>query len=156
MTTTEFSPGLVLGGGDRFAAALRGYQVPGSELRGFVYDASSSAPNSWPELEAELDDVFALTKAAVLEGAPILYIVREAAIWGHAAPLPSALATALLGGMRSAAVELARAGIAANALAVGDHDDPERVVRVAAFLLGGDLTGQLLTSGDTHLGRPAA
>lgn len=123
---------------------------------GLVYDASASDPADWAALEAELDEVFRLTQESVLGGAPIVYIVHEPSIWGHDAPLRAALATALLGGMRSAAVELVRAGIGANAVAVGDDADPVAVGRCVDFLLDSELTGQLLTLGSTHLGRPAA
>lgn len=121
-----------------------------------VYDASRIDPADWDALEAALDDVFRLTQQAVLAGEPIVYVVHEPSIWGHDAPLRAALATALLGGMRSAAIELTRAGIPVNAVAVGDDADPARVARLVAFLREGDLTGQVLTAGDTHLGRPAA
>lgn len=141
---------VVLAGSPRLAEHLAPDQP------GLVYDASTSDPADWEALEAELDEVFRLTQQAVLDGVPVVYVVHEPSIWGHDAPLRAALATALLGGMRSAAVELTRAGIAANAVAVGDDAEAARTARAVLFLLEGDLTGQVLTSGVTHLGRPAA
>ncbi len=123
---------------------------------GLVYDASRCDPADYEALEAELDEVFRHTQEAVLAGVPLVYVVREPGIWGHDAPLRSALATALLGGMRSAAVELSRKGLAANAVAVGDAAEPVRVALCVGFLLDGHLTGQVLTLGTSHLGRPAA
>jgi len=119
-----------------------------------VYDAGRIDPQDWAALEAVLDEVFRRTQEAVLAGEPIVYVVHEPSIWGHTSPLRSALATALLGGMRSAAVELARAGIPANAIAVGDEE--VAIDHAVGFLLAGDLTGQVLTLGGAHLGRPAA
>ncbi|MFA6577311.1 MAG: hypothetical protein WCS84_17945 [Nocardioides sp.] len=124
--------------------------------KGLVYDASVSDPADWAALEAELDTVFRLTQQAVLAGEPIVYVIHEPAIWGHATPLRSALATALMGGMRSAAVEGARAGLAANVVATDVDVDPARLADAIEFLLTSGLTGQVLTCGTTHLGRPAA
>lgn len=121
-----------------------------------IYDASTSDPADWDALEAELDEVFRLTQEAVLAGEPIVYVVHEPSVWGHAAPLRAALATALMGGARSAAVEGARAGLAANVVATDADVDPAQLDATIEFLLTSGLTGQVLTCGTTHLGRPAA
>jgi len=126
------------------------------DTKGLVYDASASDPVDWAALEAELDEVFRLTQEAVLSGEPIVYVIHEPAVWGHATPLRSALATALMGGMRSAAVEGARAGLTANVVATDDNVDPAQLADTIEFLQTSGLTGQLLTCGTTHLGRPAA
>jgi hypothetical protein len=126
------------------------------EPAGLVYDASTLDPADWPTLEAELDRVFALTQQAVIAGKPVVYVIHEPSMWGHGSPLRAALTTALLGGMRSGAVETARAGVAFNAVAVPDDVDPDELATMVSFLLSGRLTGQLLTAGSTHLGRPAA
>lgn len=124
--------------------------------KGLVYDASTSDPADWPALEAELDEVFRLTQQAVLAGDPIVYVVHEPSIWGHGAPLRAALATALMGGARSAAVEGARSGLVANVVATDEDVDPAQLSDTIEFLLTSGLTGQVLTCGTTHLGRPAA
>lgn len=124
--------------------------------KGLVYDASASDPADWDALEKELDEVFRLTQEAVLAGDPIVYVVHEPSIWGHAAPLRAALATALMGGARSAAVEGARNGLAANVVATDERVDPAQLANTIDFLLTSGLTGQVLTCGTTHLGRPAA
>lgn len=123
---------------------------------GLVYDASTSNPADWAALEAQLDEVFRLTQEAVLAGEPIVYVVHEPSIWGHGDPLRAALATALMGGARSAAVEGARAGLAANVVATDDDVDPAQLAGTIDFLLASGLTGQVITCGTTHLGRPAA
>ncbi len=123
---------------------------------GLVYDASTSDPQNWDALEKELDEVFRLTQEAVLAGLPIVYVVSEPAIWGHQSPLRSALATALMGGARSAAVEGARNGLAANVVATDEGVDPVQLADTIDFLLSSGLSGQVLTCGTTHLGRPAA
>jgi hypothetical protein len=124
--------------------------------KGLVYDASGSDPADWAALEAELDDVFRMTQEAVLAGEPIVYVVHEPSVWGHAAPLRAALATALMGGARSAAVEGARSGLAANVVATDESVDSTQLADTIEFLLTSGLTGQVLTCGTTHLGRPAA
>lgn len=147
--------GVILAGGDRLAVDLQKLGVLSDEARrGLVYDASQSVPASWDELATQLDELFELTQQAVVERAPLLYILHEPSLWGHEPPLRSALATALLGGMRSAAVELARHGVPANAVAT-DDDHADRVARMVGWLLQGELSGQVLTCGSTHLGRPA-
>jgi hypothetical protein len=123
---------------------------------GLVYDASTSDPVDASALEAQLDEVFALTQEAVLAGRPIVYVVHEPSIWGHDTPLRAALTTALMGAMRSAAVEGVRAGLAANVVAVDEDVDPVQRDAAVDFALTSGLTGQLLTCGTTHLGRPAA
>lgn len=129
---------------------------PTDQPPGLVYDASTSQPADWAALEAELDEVFRLTQQAVLAGRPIVYVVHEPSIWGHGDPLRAALATALMGGARSAAVEGVRAGLAANVVATDDDVDPAQRDAVVGFLLTSGLTGQVVTCGTTHLGRPAA
>lgn len=149
--------GVVLAGGGRLQDALASHGVVGNPGRsGLVYDASASEPQSWAELEAELTEVFRLTQTAVQQKQPIVYVVHEPSIWGHEGPLRSALATALLGGVRSAAVELTRAGLPANAVALGATEELDKAASTIDFLLSGSLTGQTLTCGTVHLGRPAA
>ena len=58
--------------------------------------------------------------------------------------------------MRSAAVEGARKGLGANAVSLGDPAEAPKAAEAAAFLLTSELSGQLVTCGTTHLGRPAA
>lgn len=148
--------GVRLAGGNRLALPL---EAAGALIdpvgRGLVYDASDSDPRDWAELEVELNRAFELTRQAVLEGGPIVYVVHEPSVWGHEPPLRSTLATALLGGMRSAALELTRSGLPANAVALSDPEDVDEAADCVAWLLQGRLTGQLLTCGATHLGRPA-
>jgi hypothetical protein len=140
---------LVLAGDPRLSSFL-------TAAPGLVYDASTLDPSDWPELEAELNRIFQLSQEAVLAGVPVVYVIHEPSIWGHDAPLRAALATALMGGMRSGAIETARAGVAFNAIAVSDDVDLADLARNVSFLLASSLTGQLLTAGSTHLGRPAA
>lgn len=148
--------GLVVAGNQRLDESLRALGVLGDGRPGLVFDAGGTDPASWDEVAALLDDVFRLTQQAVAVGAPIVYVVDEPAIWGHGSPLQSALATALLGGMRSAAVELQRKQIPANAVALAGADEVPRAARAIALLLESGLTGQVLTCSSAHLTRPAA
>ncbi len=155
MEIDDAERGLVLAGGHRLDAPLRALGLLDDDgRRGLVYDASDSIPATWDDVATELDEVFRRTQQAAREGEPIVYVVHEPSVWGHESPLRSGLATALLGGMRSAAVELARYGVAANAVALADDAEVQRAARSVAFLLDSDLTGQTITCGSTHLGRP--
>lgn len=148
---------MVVVGAGPVAESLRALGLgDGPERRGYVYDGSDHIPAGWDDLADTLNEAFDVTQLAVRTGVPLVYVVHEPSVWGHEPPLRSALATALLGGVRSVAVEVARRGGTANAVTVSDGADVETVARAVAFLMDAGLNGQVITCGSTHLGRPAA
>jgi hypothetical protein len=151
------------------ALAQRGVAA-GQPEDALVLDASAAAPASWDELEAELVEAYRLSRRAVAAGAPVVYVVDGAAVYGHAPPLRAALASGLLGGARSLAAEGRRKGIPAHAVTVARADagaagpDADRSAdawsqaadAIAWLLRSRPPTGQLLHCDPTHVGRPPA
>jgi hypothetical protein len=125
--------------------------------RGLVFDASAADPADWGEADSLLTDAFLACQEAMRKRRPIVIVVHEPSLYGHTSELRSALATALLGGVRSLAVEGRRDGIPVNAVATGGDGDRLQADETVRWLLEQDrLTGQLIGSGGVHLGRPPA
>ncbi|NLT07289.1 MAG: hypothetical protein GXY03_13410 [Solirubrobacterales bacterium] len=145
-------------GDGALATALRERGLAGGEPEdALVLDAAAADPSSWAELEAELLAAYRLSQRAVAAGAPVVYVVDGAAVYGHAAPLRAALATGLLGGARSLAAEGRRDGVPAHAVTADPSAPVAPVADTVAWLLaGGAATGQLVHCDDVHVGRPAA
>jgi hypothetical protein len=142
-------------GDGTLAAGLRSRGVlEGAPEDGLVLDASAAQPGSWAEVEAALLEVFQLSRRAMIASAPIVYVVDGPAVYGHARPLPAALATAMLGGARSLAVEGARAGTPVHAVTTAAGADAADAVEW--LLRSGPPSGQLVHCDPTHVGRPAA
>jgi hypothetical protein len=137
------------------ALAERGIAA-GEPEDALVLDASASAPTAWDELEAELVAAYRLSRRAVAAGAPVVYVVDGAAVYGHTPPLRAALATGLLGGARSLAAEGRRKGIPAHAVTVAPGAGEQAADLVAWLLRSSPPTGQLLHCDPTHVGRPPA
>ncbi|WP_256673116.1 hypothetical protein [Nocardia cyriacigeorgica] len=135
------------------AAALPEYlgdqDVPAT---GLVFEARTGL-SAWAEAEDELAEAFALTRAAVMAGAPVVYVVRAAAILGRGAPLDAAVATGLLGGARALAYERTKTNCYVSVLAVGDDVAPGTVAESIALLVATrGANGQIFPLGTEHLG----
>lgn len=140
------------------AEALAGHEVAGGEPEdGLVLDLHEAEPASWEELEELLVDAYALSKRAFANGAPVVYVLDEASLYGHRGTLRSMLATGLLGGARSLAAEGGRDGVPANAVTL---DDPGQLGLAADSVLWlldhPEASGQVHHCGSAHVGRPAA
>lgn len=144
--------------GDGAVAAIlqRAGEAEGGVDAPLVLDAGSADPQSWADVENQLLDAFRLSREAMGAGAASVFVVNGEAAYGHAAPLRAALATALLGGVRSLAVEGQRKRIPAHAVTVARDGDPDVAAEAVRYLLGAGVpTGQLLHCDATHIGRPA-
>ncbi len=131
--------------------------VPGDDDAALVFDASDLDPRGWDELEADLLRAYRLSRQAMTARAPVVYVLDGPSVYGHGSPLRSALATGLLGGVRSLAAEGRCHGIAAHAVTVdATVDAPARAAAVAALLRDRPATGQLVHCDAVHVGRPAA
>ncbi|MFI2478464.1 hypothetical protein [Nocardia xishanensis] len=124
----------------------------GDSARGLVFEARTGL-SDWAEAEDELAEAFELTRAAVLAGAPVVYVVRTAAILGRDAPLDAAVATGLLGGARALAFERKKTNCYVSVLAVGDDVEPRTVAESIALLVATrGANGQIFPLGTEHLG----
>ncbi|MBF6245655.1 hypothetical protein IU471_19005 [Nocardia elegans] len=128
-------------------SASEAFSVPG-----LLFEARTDLV-SWPDAEAELAEAFTLGREAALADAPIVYLVRSAALLGRSAPLDAAVATGLLGGARAIAFERRKARGYASVVALGADVAPATVADSIELLLAGRAAnGQILTLGSDHLG----
>jgi NAD(P)-dependent dehydrogenase (short-subunit alcohol dehydrogenase family) len=107
-------------------------------------------------LEETLLDAFLTIRDALTRDRPAVAVIRESDVLGHGDPADAALATALVGMVRTLATEGTREGWTVNVLSIPD-DLPsdaldEWVARLAA---PHGMTGGLVRLGDLHLGRVA-
>jgi NAD(P)-dependent dehydrogenase (short-subunit alcohol dehydrogenase family) len=106
------------------------------------------------DLESALLDAFRRARAALAAGRPIVAIVRDSDLLGHGEPADAALANAVLGLVRTLAIEGVREGWTVNALAVGDGVSEQQLATWIRRLGEGQAVGgALVRLGDLHLGR---
>ncbi|MGM7648750.1 hypothetical protein ACSVDM_27905 [Nocardia sp. JW2] len=119
---------------------------------GLVFEARTGL-SDWSAAEDELAEAFALTREAVLADAPVVYVVRAAAILGRGAPLDAAVATGLLGGARALAFERRKNDCYVSVLAVGAGIEPATVAESIELLVATrGANGQIFPLGTDHLG----
>jgi NAD(P)-dependent dehydrogenase (short-subunit alcohol dehydrogenase family) len=99
-----------------------------------------------------LTAAFAEIRGALEAGRPVAVVVAAGDLLGQGSPLDAALATGLLGMVRTLAIEGARPGWRINVVA-GAAGDEEVVAETIALLSGSALTGQLLQVGGANLGK---
>lgn len=110
--------------------------------------------DDWMAVSDELTEAFRLTKQAMIDGQPVVYVVRHPDLLGRGGAGAAMVAAGLLSGARTAAFEGRKVGIPINVLAVEDDSPPEAVARWVRLLLeSGGPTGELVRLGGEHLGR---
>ena len=116
--------------------------------------AAADVGDDWDDVLAELTAAFQLTREAVRNKAPVVYVVAHDDLLGRRGPGPAMVATGLLSGARTAAVEQLKAGAAVNVLAVEADSDPDSVATwVARLLEPNGPTGEIVRMGGAHLGK---
>jgi hypothetical protein len=113
------------------------------------------APETGDDLDAispALAAAFGEIRHAVAEGRAVVVLVAAADLLGQGSPVDAAIATALLGTVRTLAIEGARPGWSINVVATED-DDQEAVERAVSMLTLSGLSGQLIALGTAHLGK---
>ena len=101
---------------------------------------------------ATLTDAFAQVRDAVEAGHPVVVVLAARDLMGQGDPLDAAVATGLLGMVRTFGIEGAKPGWRVNAVAGGDDD--AAVDATVAMLAGAEhVTGQLLSVGGANLGK---
>jgi hypothetical protein len=101
---------------------------------------------------SQLDDAFAAMKAAVAENDPVTVVVADGDLLGQGDPCDAAVACALLGMVRTLAIEGAKHGWQLNVVSHRDGAGPVRETQEALASVPG-LTGQLVRVGTEHLGK---
>ena len=102
-----------------------------------------------------LTDAFTESRAALEDGRPVVIFLRAADLEGQGTPVDAALATGILGMVRTLGIEGAKPGWRINVVAGRDGDE-EAVEETVAILAGSSLTGQLLQTGGANLGKVVA
>ncbi|HJQ77892.1 MAG TPA: hypothetical protein VJ948_11630 [Acidimicrobiia bacterium] len=111
--------------------------------------------DDWPEIRAELERVFRISRQAALEEESFVYVVHHDDLLGRRGPGNAMVATGLLSAARTAAIEGSRKGWAANVIAYDDGADPDLVTAWAERLAGdpAGVNGEVIRIGSSHLGK---
>jgi hypothetical protein len=110
--------------------------------------------DDWGEVLDALTRAFEASRASAQAGEPIVYVVHNDDLLGRRGPGKAMLATGLLSGARTAALEGVRDGWTANVIAVSHGVDPEQVAIWAGQLIeSADVTGEVLRIGPDHIGK---
>jgi NAD(P)-dependent dehydrogenase (short-subunit alcohol dehydrogenase family) len=104
------------------------------------------------EVTRALTAAFVAAREALEAGRPVVVVLAAGDLEGQGAPLDAAVATGLLGMVRTLGIEGAKPGWRINVVAVG-AGDPEPTI---AMLADSELTGQLLQVGGANLGKVPA
>lgn len=99
-----------------------------------------------------LTEAFAEVREALEAGRPVAVVVDARDLLGQGLPLDAAVATGLLGMVRTLGIEGAKPGWGVNLVAGGEGDEAA-VEETVAMLAGSSLTGQLLQVGGANLGK---
>jgi NAD(P)-dependent dehydrogenase (short-subunit alcohol dehydrogenase family) len=99
-----------------------------------------------------LTGAFGAARDALEAGRPVVFVVGTGDLLGQGDPLDAAVATGLLGMMRTLAIEGGKPGWRVNVVAGGAEDDGA-VEETVALLGSSSLTGQLLQIGGANLGK---
>lgn len=99
-----------------------------------------------------LTGAFAEARGALEAGRAVAVVVDAGDLLGQGSPLDAAVATGLLGMVRTLGIEGAKPGWRVNVVAGGEGDQAA-VEETVAMLAGSSLTGQLLTVGGANLGK---
>lgn len=111
--------------------------------------------DAWAEVYAELERGFLMAREAAQAEESFVFVIHHDHLLGKQGPGNAMVAAGLLSAARTAALEGARKGWAANVLAYDDDSDPDLVTgwaeRLAEDSFG--VTGELIRLGPSHLGK---
>ncbi len=102
-----------------------------------------------------LTGAFTEARAALEEGRPVVVLLRAADLEGQGTPVDAALATGILGMVRTLGIEGAKPGWRINVVAAGEGEE-EAVEETVAIVAGSALRGQLVQTGGANLGKVVA
>jgi NAD(P)-dependent dehydrogenase (short-subunit alcohol dehydrogenase family) len=100
-----------------------------------------------------LTRAFAEIRAALEAGRPVAVVLDPGDLLGQGSPLDAAVATALLGMVRTLGIEGRKPGWRVNVVAGGTDDAAAIEETVALLGRSSSLTGQLLQVGGANLGK---
>lgn len=116
---------------------------------------ADQVPDDWSRVRAELERAFSQSREAALAEEHIVYLVHIDDLLGRRGAANAMIAAGLLSAARTAALEGARKGWAANVIAYDDDTDPRLVSdwaeRMASNPQG--VTGEIIRLGRSHIGK---
>jgi NAD(P)-dependent dehydrogenase (short-subunit alcohol dehydrogenase family) len=105
---------------------------------------------------AVLTESFAAIREGLEAGRPVIVVLAAGDLLGQGDPLDAAVATALLGMVRTLGIEGAKPGWRVNAVAGGEDDATAIDETIDLLARSSALTGQLLQVGGANLGKVPA
>lgn len=118
-----------------------------------VFNATDPVAD-WETARERMLAAFRVSQAAAQDGTPIVYVVHADDLLGRRGAPSAMVATGLLSAARTAAIELTKAGVPVNVLAIGDDTDEETVDRWSAHLSDpAGPTGEAIRLDRGHLGK---
>ena len=110
--------------------------------------------DDWDEIRDVLLAAFATSRRAATDSRPMVFVVHNDDLLGRRGPGRAMVATGLLSGARTAAIELAKERVPVNTLAITDDSDPGTIVRwIEVLASSAGPTGELVHLGADHIGR---
>lgn len=105
-----------------------------------------------------LTGAFLAAREGLEAGRPVVVVLAAGDLLGQGSPLDAAVATGLLGMVRTLGIEGAKPGwrinvVAGPGIAEGGGGEDPAVAEAVAVLAGSSLTGQLLQTGGANLGK---
>ena len=116
---------------------------------------SPRRPASWEDVESELAEAFTLSRNAMERGGVAIFLLRSDAVLGLGDAADAALCGALLGGVRTLALEGRRRGLRAHAICL-DPAVPANPDPCIEWLCNSGATGCVIHLSDSHLGKVPA
>lgn len=116
---------------------------------------ASQVGDDWEAVRDEMERAFVMSRDAALAEESFVFVVHNDDLLGRRGPGPAMVATGLLSAARTAAIEGARKGWAANVIAYDDETDPALIDTWAERLASDPqgVTGELIRLGASHIGK---
>jgi hypothetical protein len=119
--------------------------------------AAVDGSDEWNDVRSVLGEAFESTRDSARRSEPIVYVVMNDDLLGRRGPGRAMVATGLLSAARTTAVELAKAGVPVNVLAIESDTAPEAIAHwVRSLVAGGGPSGELIHLGTGHIGKALA
>jgi hypothetical protein len=119
--------------------------------------APDDPTDDWDWVKSTLTLAFGLSQTATASRLPIVYVVDNDDLLGRRQAPRAMVATGLLSGARTAALEAARDGVPVNVLAIEADSSPTVICRWVRLLCEpGGPTGELVHLGSGHIGKALA
>ncbi len=115
----------------------------------------SEVSDDWPEIRAELDRAFQMSRQAARAEESFVYVVHHDDLLGRRGVGNAMIAAGLLSAARTAAIEGSGKGWTANVVAYDNEADTDEVEAWAERLAtaSAGVTGELIQIGSSHLGK---